>query len=173
MTRAVDLPDEELIALRLGGGPYLLLECPFTETSAGFGFLIEALLDRDHLLLLAHPERCPAFQRDPRLLHQLVERGVLCQVTAGALTGTFGRTARDVAHRLVREGRAHVIASDAHDPERRRPSVLAEVEQEGYAEQAAWYVEEMPRAILAGRPLPPRPALAAPARTGLRRLRRR
>jgi len=170
VTHAVNLSDEELSALRLGTGPYLLVECPLTPTGAGFELLLESLLDRGHRILLAHPERCRAFQRDNELLARLVARGALAQITAGSLSGHAGRTVREVAHGLVREGLAHVVASDAHSVDRRPPSLLSEVEQEGYAEQAAWLVGHVPRAILDGSRVPAMPAVPSPPRHGLKRL---
>lgn len=162
VTHAVNVSDEELSALRLGTGPYLLVECPLTATGAGFELLLESLLDRGHRIVLAHPERCRAFQRDSELLARLVARGALAQITASSLTGHFGRTVRDVAHGLVREGLAHVVASDAHSVDRRPPSLRSEVEREGYAEQAAWLVGHVPRAILDGSRVPVVPAMRRP-----------
>jgi len=136
----------------------------------GFELLLEALLDRGHRLLLAHPERCRAFQRDNELLARLVSRGALAQITASSLSGGFGRTVRDVAHGLVREGLAHVVASDAHSVDRRPPSLLDEVEHEGYTEQAAWLVGHVPRAILDGSRVPVVPAVPPRPRHPLKRL---
>lgn len=170
VTHAVDLSEEELTALRLGAGPYLLIECPLATTGASFELLLESLLERDHRILLAHPERCHTFQHDTELLARLVSRGVLSQITASSLAGDFGRTVREVAHGLVRKGLVHVVASDAHSVAWRPPSLLAEVEQEGYAEQAAWLVSRTPRAILEGGPLPRMPAVPPLPRSGLKRL---
>lgn len=170
VTRAVDLVDDELEGLRLGHGPYLLVECPFTPSAVGFEFLLEALLARGNQILLAHPERSPAFQHEPDLLERLVARGMLAQVTAGSLSGGFGRTVRDFAHRLVRDGLVHVIASDAHSVDRRPPSILDALDEEGYAAQAGWFTDAVPSAILDGSPIPPMPALPARPRSGLKRL---
>jgi len=170
VTHAVDLSDEELTALHLGTGPYLLVECPLTPAGAGFELLLESLLDRGHRILLAHPERCRAFQRDNELLARLVSRGALAQITAGSLSGHFGRTVREIAHGLVREGLVHVVASDAHSVDRRPPALLAELEQEGYAEQTAWLVGHVPRAILDGGRVPIMPAVPSRSRHGLKRL---
>ena len=83
----------------------------------------------DYRVLLAHPERNQTFQRDHRRLAALVERGTLLQVTASALASTRrGSRSRRLAHDLVREGLAHVIASDAHGAHVPRPGLLAGVE---------------------------------------------
>src|SRR5262245_55550591 len=125
MTRAADLSDAELVALRLGGGPYLLIECPYSPASAGFDGLLQSLSDRGHCILLAHPERCPAFHRDPALLEAFVEAGMLTSLTAGAFVGRFGRDVERFSRRLLEHGLVHDIASDGHGASRRRPPTIA------------------------------------------------
>jgi protein-tyrosine phosphatase len=172
MTRAAELSDEELVALRLGGsrGSHLLVECPLSPSIAGFEPLVAQLRARGHKILLAHPERCPSFQRDPSAYERLVSRGMLGQVTAGSLVGRFGRTVQDFAHHLVRAGLAQVIASDAHSAVRRRPSIRGELEEAGYGEQADWLAHEVPFGVLAGTPIPPAPAMPPARRSGLGRV---
>jgi protein-tyrosine phosphatase len=159
ITRAIDLDDDELAGLRLGDGPYLLIECPLTPTATGFEFLIEALLVRGHRILLAHPERSPAFQRDPELLERLIGRGLLAQVTASSLSGAFGGSVRDFARALVGDGLVQVVASDAHSVDKRPPALQAELDEAGYDGLAAWLTAGVPGAILTGGPVPPRPEL--------------
>lgn len=175
MTRAADLDDEELVALRLGGptGTHLLVECPLSPSVAGFDGLLGLLRARGHAILLAHPERCPAFQRDPDAYARLIDQGMLGQVTAGSLVGRFGRIPQELGDRMVRDGLVQVIGSDAHSADRRIPSMRAELEEAGFGAQADWLTGDVPRGILDGRPLPAAPEMPpAPAR-GLRRLLRR
>lgn len=163
MTRAGDLPDEELVALRLGGGPYLLIECPHSPASAGFETILSALAERGHKILLAHPERCPAFHRDPALLRSFVDAGMLTSLTAGAFTGRFGRDVGRFAQRLLADELVHDIASDGHGPSLRRPpSIGPELVEAGFGERADWHARAVPRAILDGTELPPPPPLPEP-----------
>ncbi|MEO1282737.1 MAG: CpsB/CapC family capsule biosynthesis tyrosine phosphatase, partial [Pseudomonadota bacterium] len=53
------------------------------------------------------------------------QHGVWIQVTAGALCNRFGTKADYWAQRLVGDGLTHILASDAHDHRRRRPSLAA------------------------------------------------
>jgi protein-tyrosine phosphatase len=171
VTRAAALADDELRRLALGGGPWLLLECPLSRSlGAGFPVAARALALRGHRILLAHPERSPVFQRGPDALADLVAEGMLTQVTAGALAGRFGRTVRDFALRLVSAGLVHVVASDAHG--RDRPvSIAAELGAVGLAELTPWLADAVPAALLAGTEPPPAPALPPPpGPRGLRRL---
>ena len=139
LTRAVDLPGDELQRLGLGGGPWLLLECPRDGGAAGTEVLLTSLAADGHRLLLAHPERIRAFREDPMLCGRLVREGMRCQVTAGALVGRFGRDVQRFARWLLEEGHVHVVASDAH----------AFVQ---------WLVRESPTALLAGAEPPTAPA---------------
>jgi protein-tyrosine phosphatase len=174
MWRLGDLDDAALRTLALGGGPYLLVESPFSPAIGAFEPLVLDLLGRGHRVLLAHPERCPAFHRDPERLQRLVDAGVLVQITAGSMTGGFGSTVRRLTATMLRTGVVHVVASDAHDAVKRPPGLndgFTSLERElpGLAELQPWMTEQVPRAILDGTPLPERPPL--PKEAGfLRRL---
>jgi protein-tyrosine phosphatase len=165
--RAVELDDAELRNLTLGGGRWLLLECPLSATlTPGFTGVARALARRGHRLLLAHPERSPAFLRAPALLDELVAEGMLAQVTAGALRGQFGRSARELGLRLIERGTAHVVASDGHG-EHRPARIAGELSGAGIDPAlATWLACDVPAALLAGEKLPARPEVAARAPRG-------
>lgn len=167
MTRAGDLEDSELQALRLGGGPWLLVECPHSPAAAGFEALVNALEARGHRIVLAHPERCPGFLRDRTALERLVHRGMVTSITAGSFSGRFGRDVQRFALDLVRDGLAHNVASDAHSTGGRPPAIAAHLESAGLASHVRWLTEEVPRAVLAGESsLPPAPPLPDLPRDG-------
>jgi protein-tyrosine phosphatase len=166
-----DLDRAALEAVALGGGPYLLVECPFSPVSAELEPLVYDLQHDGWRILLAHPERAAGFHRAPERLAKLVEHDALVQVTAGSLTGQFGQTARRFAIHALREGLVHVLASDAHDAIDRPPGMAeglssAERDIPGLQAQADWLTEEVPAAILAGDAVPARPPL--PRKSGLR-----
>lgn len=159
--RLSELDDETLRGLCLGPGPYLLVESPYSASP----FLESLLFDlqtRGFRPLLAHPERSPVFQHDRGLLERLVAQGVLCSVTAGSLTGQFGRTVRHFTQGLLRAGLVHDISSDAHNTSRRPPGLSAALgalaaDLPELAGQANWYCDAAPGAIMRGDPLPARP----------------
>jgi protein-tyrosine phosphatase len=147
----------------------MLLECPFTPIATGLDTLIHRLEGAGHRVILAHPERCPAFHREPDVLRSLVEGGVLTSVTAGSLVGRFGGPVKRFAFELADAEMIHNVASDAHDTAQRPPSMGGELEQAGLAGLAEWLTEAVPAAILAGEEeIPPRPYLAV-TRTGASR----
>jgi protein-tyrosine phosphatase len=160
LTRAVDMTAEQLAGLRLGHGPWLLLEAPISVDSPGIEQLVGIVQGRGVRVLLAHPERCASFHSDPQLLERLVAAGCLAQVTSGALTGFFGRTVQAAARRYVDAGLIHVAASDAHDDVHRVPGIDGPLQEAGYGPLAAWLGSDVPRALLDGVPIPPRPEFA-------------
>ena len=163
--RLASLDDEALAALRLGGGPYVLLECPLAARAPGIEAMVADLHARGFRVLLAHPERSPAFQREPERLARLVEAGALAQVTTGAFTGDFGEPAQQTALGMLERGLLHVLASDAHDAVHRPPDLRVADEILGEA-QREWMTAAVPAAIVAGEPLPARPRLLRPAWSG-------
>ena len=167
ISRFADLSGEDLDHVRLGDGPYLLLESPLSPTAGDFDVLLLAIRRRGEQILLAHPERCPLFQREPERLLRLVDAGLLCSISTGSLRGQFGEHVRRFTLDILRAGVAHDLASDAHDHLHRPPQladVAAEVERElpGIAGHWDWLTRLAPAAILAGEPLPARPSLGAP-----------
>jgi len=167
---------DELPGLRLGDGPYMLIELPFTAT-ARFAEMLVAMHHDVQPALVAHPERCRAFHEDPGLLRRLVDQGMLAQVTAASIAGSYGSTVQRCAWTMLEQGLVHAIASDAHDAVGRPPLLREPLEATGLDDVMATLCEENPAAILAGKSPTPAPPVSPPrsVRRGRRRagLRRR
>jgi protein-tyrosine phosphatase len=156
----------------------MLVETPYTHATS---ILEETLFDlqvRGFRPVLAHPERGPSFQQEPDRLAGIVERGVLCSVTASSMMGTFGGTVRRFTADLFSKGLVHNVASDAHDAVRRSIDLLGgfdalDREVPGLAQQASWFTVVATEAILKGGAVPALPELSAQPRRGWRRLLRR
>lgn len=157
-THVSELEPQQLDRLGLGGGSWLLLEPPFASVVTGLDVIVTALQERGHRLLLAHPERCEAFHRDPQTLHALIKAGVSTSITASSLDGRFGTRPRRFALGMLKEGLVHNVTSDAHDDVRRPPGMAAELRDAGFGALSEWLTQEVPTAILADQELPPRPA---------------
>jgi Capsular polysaccharide synthesis, CpsB/CapC len=100
-------------------GTDLLLETLYGPLPPHFEeHLLESSALAGYRILLAHPQAEPQLPIGPERLAELVRRGVLVQITVGSLAASprRSRSAR-LAHDLLREGLAHVIASDAHSAE--------------------------------------------------------
>ena len=160
ISRLVDLSGQQLDEVRLGSGPYLLLECPLSPTAGDFDHILMRIHEREESIVLAHPERSPLFQQEPERLVRLVREGLLCSITTGSMRGDFGGLVRRFTLELLREGLVHNVASDAHD-QLARPPGLADAfsslqsELPGITGQREWLTSLVPAAILAGEPPPP------------------
>jgi len=106
---------------------YLLVEFP-DSIIPNSDQILSQLLDAGLVPIVTHPERNVAIQRRLDDVARWVEIGCYIQITAGSLTGVFGKRADVCAEELVRRGLAHFVASDAHDCHHRPPS-LAEAYQ--------------------------------------------
>ncbi|MBV9607207.1 MAG: hypothetical protein JO027_18980 [Solirubrobacterales bacterium] len=174
LSRIGDMSDAEIALLRLGGGPYSLIECPHAGgAAAAIEEMLRRLAGSGHSILLAHPERCPVFQSNPHLLPALVGAGMLSCITARSLTGDFGSRAREYAWELLAAGHVHAIASDAHDAVGRPPDLAPTLARAGLNDsQIEYFAFSSPRAIIDGAPVPRAPRVPAP-RTRRWSLRRR
>jgi len=161
MTQVAELEQAELARLRLGGGEWLLVEPPFSPVAGPLQETLQSLRRQGNRILLAHPERCPAFHRDPAMLGSLVREGVLTSITAGSLVGRFGGTVRRFALRLVADELVHNVTSDAHNLGDRAPGLAVELEQAGLAALTEWLTQAVPAAILDGGQIPARPPVTS------------
>jgi protein-tyrosine phosphatase len=172
---ASDLDDIQLARLSLGSGGRVLLESPYGKKPVDLEGIIAGLAARGFQAVLAHPERCPLFQRDPARLRKLVAGGTLCSITAGSMLGSFGDTVRTFTIEMLRDGLVHDVASDAHDHIHRPPALVdgfedVKAELPGIERHAAWYTVTSPVAILAGNPTPKAPEINGPAPSRFKRL---
>lgn len=154
-------------ALSLNDTRYFLLEPPHHVAPPRFAEFAFSFLAAGYVPVITHPERLSWIEEHYETFCDLSDRGVWMQVTAGSLTGRFGQGARYWGERMLDEGRVHILATDAHSPER-RPPLLAEGREAAAKwvgrEEARHLVESRPLGILENRPpadLPPIPRAAA------------
>jgi protein-tyrosine phosphatase len=152
------LSGDELAEFTLGGGRCLLLEFPYGGWPLDVADRVFRFAAEGFTPLLAHPERNRDVQAAPARLAPVVQSGALVQLTAASLDGRLGRAPRKCALRLLDLGLAHAIASDAHAASVRQIGMSAARREIGDAAVGAWLTESVPRALLDGQPLPPRPA---------------
>lgn len=107
----------------LAGSRYVLIELPqHVEPKLIRQFFFQ-LRVAGYVPVLSHPERMPWIADQYRTINDLMKSGVWLQLTAGSLLGEFGRDAKYWSERILDDGIAHVIATDAHDNRRRPPNL--------------------------------------------------
>ncbi len=140
-----------------GNGAYLLVETPYVGWPLGIGEKLLRLRSTSITPVLAHPERNREVQLHPDLLAPLVDAGTLAQITAASVDGRLGRRTKSAAKTLLDRGLAHLIASDSHTHTVREIGMSRAVGTVGDSELAKWLTADVPRAIVDGSRVPPRP----------------
>ena len=150
----------------IGNSRYILVELSNYSIPAQIAENFQELMGIALTPVITHPERNPILQRAPQQILQWVEMGCAVQVTASAITGAWGEMAWQTAQWLFKRDAVHILATDAHDT-KRRPPVLSEA-RDAVAELyggdvARALVDENPRAVVNGQPLPyfPQPLMKA------------
>lgn len=137
-------------------GRYLLVELPAAMVPDYTGRILYDLQLQGITPIIAHPERNVGFEQDPELLQGLISRGILTQITSTSITGQFGKSVKKTALKLLQEGSAHLIASDAHSSHGRSPvlsGAFLELENRWGTDYARTLTAENPRLIIAGLPV--------------------
>jgi protein-tyrosine phosphatase len=116
--------------------------------------------------IITHPERNPILRESPQRVLEWAELSCVVQMTGSALTGFWGERVQRVAQWLLEHQAVHVLATDAHDTEKRVPilstarTAAAEICGDEIADAL---VEANPRAVISNEPLPyfPRPEMTS------------
>ncbi len=149
-------PPEVLSLYTINNGPYFLLEFPHSHLPHNADEIVFKIMLAGLRPIITHPERNPSIIRNPELVFRLVDAGCLVQLTAGSLTGGFGTDSRNCALHLLKKGKVHFLATDAHSASYRRPILSAAVKEAANvigSNAALKLVFANPSAILSGRPL--------------------
>jgi protein-tyrosine phosphatase len=109
--------------LPLANSRYVLVEPPHHVAPPRMAEVFFDLVVAGYVPILTHPERLSWIESHYNTIKHLVHSGAWIQLTAGSLTGAFGRKARYWSERMLDEGLAHILATDAHNMDRRPPNL--------------------------------------------------
>lgn len=150
----------------IGNTHYLLVEFSNYSIPQNTSESFLKLGDRGITPIITHPERNPILRENLQRVLEWAEQGCVIQVTGSALTGFWGERTRNAATWLLERQAVHVLATDAHDLEK-RVAVLSTARDAAAEicgqEIAKALVEANPRAIINDHLLPYAPRPAAPA----------
>ncbi|MGJ0507138.1 MAG: tyrosine-protein phosphatase [Methylocystis sp.] len=153
--------------LSLADSRYVLVEPPHHTAPPRLEDLFFNIMAAGYTPILTHPERLTWIESEYDLIVSLATRGVWMQITAGALTGSFGRSPRYWGERMLCEGLVHILATDAHNIASRPPVLsqgLAYAARLVGDEEAERLAKTRPLAVLENRP----PSSVAPAVSSIR-----
>ncbi|RVU83420.1 capsular biosynthesis protein [Leucothrix sargassi] len=107
---------------------YFLLEPSHHVPVEGFLDQVENFINSGYVPLITHPERLCWVHDHYDDFVEAARMGAWIQITAGAISGVFGKKVQSVTERFLTDGVVHVIASDAHGVGRRPPDMSKGVE---------------------------------------------
>ena len=116
--RIIPLLDEGMLPT-INNSRYLLTEFPIDFPAMLFPRVLEQLLARNVVPLIAHPERYDAVCEAPLIVEKWLEMGCHLQVTGGSILGKFGKNCQRATRKLLQNGLVCCVASDAHNVTRR------------------------------------------------------
>lgn len=107
----------------LAGSKYVLFELPFNTKPMNFMKMVFQMQSNDLIPVLAHPERYSYFYKTPKIYEELVDKGVLLQVNFGSFGGQYGKRAKLMAEKLLKNNLVHFLATDVHRPNTLYPAI--------------------------------------------------
>jgi protein-tyrosine phosphatase len=133
------------------GSRYALFEPPHTVMPKRMDELLFNIQVAGYVPILTHPERLKWIEQNYDTIVELANKGVWMQITAGSLTGRFGKRTQYWAQRMLAEGHVSILATDAHNTGS-RPPLLAEARDLAAAElgvdEATHLVVTRPECVL-------------------------
>lgn len=93
---------------------YVLFELPVDEEPEDLYDVIYSLQANKLIPVLAHPERYKFVQKDPYIIYDLIEKGVLMQANYGSVLGQYGENAELIVKKLLKNNMIHFLGTDVH-----------------------------------------------------------
>lgn len=106
------LKKEEICSLN--DSNYLLIELPMSGEYKNYEDIFLELINLGYKIILAHPERYFSFQKDFNKIYELLNMGVLFQSNIDSIIGGYGKNAKKMIKRLLKEHIISYLATDIH-----------------------------------------------------------
>lgn len=101
-------------ASTINNSSYVLFEMPLNAEPANLYDVIYSLQENKLIPVLAHPERYSFIQKEPELVYDLIEKGVLMQANYGSILGQYGEKAELIVRKFFESNMIHFLGSDVH-----------------------------------------------------------
>ena len=123
---------EEGKASTINDTSYVLFELPLNAEPLNLYDTIYEMQQYKLVPILAHPERYSFVQREPELVYDLVEKGVLMQANYGSIIGQYGNKAQMIVKKFFEGNMIHLLGSDVHKQNTiypKIPQILSELNE--------------------------------------------
>lgn len=103
-------------ATSINNSNYVLFEFPLNTKPMNMYDIIYDMLEYKLIPVLAHPERYSFVQKEPEIVYDLIQKGVLMQSNYGSILGRYGEKAELIVRKLLENNMVHFLGSDVHKP---------------------------------------------------------
>lgn len=121
---------EEGKASTINDTSYVLFEMPLNAEPLNLYDIVYEMMQCKLVPILAHPERYSFVQKDPELIYDLIQKGVLMQANYGSIIGQYGEKAKMIVKKFLKNNMIHFLGTDVHRQNTiypRIPECLAEI----------------------------------------------
>ncbi|WP_342528154.1 CpsB/CapC family capsule biosynthesis tyrosine phosphatase [Chryseomicrobium sp. FSL W7-1435] len=129
---------------------YVLVEFPSGTVPLFTREILRQLVQAGYRPVIAHPERNKVFASNTKKLRELIEAGAFAQVTAGSVSGDFGKEIQRISLKMIDEGLIHCYGSDVHDKKVRAFSFdkgLSYLESKNRQDMVEYFLENNERIL--------------------------
>ncbi len=105
---------EEGKASTINDTSYVLFEMPLNAEPMNLYDIIYEMMQYKLVPILAHPERYSFVQKEPELIYDLIEKGVLMQANFGSILGIYGEKAQIIVKKFFESNMIHFLGTDVH-----------------------------------------------------------
>ena len=120
---------EEGKASTINDTSYVLFEMPLNAEPMNLYDVIYEMMQYKLVPILAHPERYSFVQKEPELIYDLIEKGVLMQANFGSILGIYGEKAQIIVKKFFESNMIHFLGTDVHRQNSIYPKVPEALEE--------------------------------------------
>ena len=121
---------EEGKASTINDTSYVLFEMPLNIEPMNLYDIIYEMIQCKLVPILAHPERYTFIQKEPELVYDLIQKGVLMQANYGSIKGQYGEKTKIIVKKFFENNMIHFLGTDVHRQNTiyaKMPEILAEL----------------------------------------------
>jgi len=105
---------ENAKASTINNTSYVLFELPLNAEPLNLYDVIYEMQQYKIMPILAHPERYSFVRKEPELLYDLAQKGVLFQSNFGSIIGQYGNSAKAFVKKMFENNYVHFLGTDVH-----------------------------------------------------------
>ncbi|MGL6107370.1 tyrosine-protein phosphatase [Romboutsia sp.] len=107
----------------LNNSKYILLEFAPTRFPDNLEEVVYEFKLKGYNVILAHVERYKEVQQNTNIITKAIEEGAYIQVNASSILKKGSKAASEVCQKLLKQNCVHLVGSDAHGANNRRPQL--------------------------------------------------